>query len=120
MQNSYLGIKTEDELRTITDEVVKSILDNKKLKINKIILYGSYARGTAEEGSDIDIMVLCENKKEDVERYFLEVFNLADKVGLDHDILIQTDVQSEQFFNKWVETLPYYRNIKNEGVVLYG
>ena len=112
--------KTEAELRKITDEVVKRILENTPLRVNKIILYGSYARGDAEDGSDIDIMVLCDNNKEEANKHFKEIFEIADKVAFENDIMIQTNVENESFFNNWIDDLPYYKNVKNEGVLLYG
>lgn len=120
MGESPFRKKTSDELKRITDEVVKRILEDDEIIVKEIILYGSYARGTADEGSDIDIMVLCDNDSEKTDELASEVFRLADKVGFENDILIQTNVKNESFFNAWVEDLPYYRNVRNEGIVLYG
>ena len=36
-------------------------LEAKGLRINKLILFGSYAAGTYREGSDIDIVVISED-----------------------------------------------------------
>lgn len=38
-------------------------LESKGITINKIILFGSYAKGTFREGSDIDIVVISEHFK---------------------------------------------------------
>ena len=111
--------KNDDELKSITDEVVASILQNNSLKINSIILYGSYARGTADGESDIDLMVLCENSNEEADMHSKDIFRLADRVAFDNNIIIQTNVKNVDFFNKWVDDLPYYGNIKREGIVLY-
>ena len=112
--------KTDDELKNITKEVVQSILAEKKVHISKIILFGSYARGDATEGSDIDIMILCKDDNSTAQKHLLDVFHRADKVAFENDILIQIDLQNESFFDEWSEDLPYYKNIKKEGVVLYG
>lgn len=113
-------MKTKDELQSITQDVVKEILNNGYLKICSIILYGSYARGTADEESDIDIMVLCEDAQEEADKHSLDIFRCVDQVAFDHDIMIQTNVKNKDFFRQWVNDLPYYRNVENDGVLLYG
>mgnify|MGYP002866199838 FL=1 len=80
-----MGKKTDEELKKITDDVVLQILKNEHLKINKIILYGSYARGDADGESDIDIMVLCDNNQEEANEYSMEIFRQADKVAFEND-----------------------------------
>lgn len=56
-------------------------------EMDKVIVYGSYARGDYDENSDIDISVIVKNK--------------------DH-------------FNYWLGVLPFYDNVKREGVVIGG
>ena len=36
-------------------------LESKGIKVHKLILYGSYARGKAREGSDIDVLVISDD-----------------------------------------------------------
>ena len=36
--------------------------------LNKIILYGSYARGDYKENSDIDIMILVDSSKDTIKQ----------------------------------------------------
>ena len=112
--------KTSNELKSITDEVVKRTIHYENLKIKQVILFGSYARGTAEAGSDIDIMVLCDNSDDEARKYCMDIFRLADKIAFENDIMIQVDVESIANYNKWVDHLPYFKNIKDEGVLLYG
>ena len=35
-------------------------LESKRIRIHKLILYGSYAQGKAREGSDIDVLVISD------------------------------------------------------------
>ena len=112
--------KSDEELKAITDEIVRSVIDSDKLKIDKIILYGSYARGDADDESDIDIMILCDNSREYVQENEKMIWSSVDRVGYKNDIMIQAVVQSKDFFQYWVDVLPFYRNVRDEGVVLYG
>lgn len=49
-------------------EAVKDIILKDAVAVSGIILFGSYARGTAKEGSDMDILILLEKKYEWRER----------------------------------------------------
>ena len=120
MSQYFLKKKTNEELKRITERIVQRVLDNRDLSISKIILYGSYARGDANDSSDIDIMVLCNNDKDYVQEHERDIWHIVDHVGLDNDIMIQTVVQSEDYFDYWADALPFYKNVKNDGVVLYG
>ena len=111
--------KDDKELKEITDEIVSLIINNGKLHIDKIILYGSYARGTADDESDIDIMILCNDSRKDVSENKRDLWRMADKVGYEHDILVQTTFEERGFFEHWVDDMPFFRNVRDEGVVLY-
>ena len=39
--------------------------------------------------------------------------------SLDHDVDIKPIAKEEKFFMHWVVNYPFYRNIQQEGVVLY-
>ena len=61
-------------------------------KLTKIIVYGSYARGDFRENSDIDIMILVKMSDE--------------------------EIKNEDQYEYWIDTLPFYRNVRDEGVVI--
>lgn len=39
----------------------KDVIEKKGIKIERIVLYGSYAAGTQQEGSDIDLVVISDD-----------------------------------------------------------
>jgi uncharacterized protein len=41
----------------------RNALEAKNIRINQLILYGSYANGTYKEGSDIDLIVISKDFK---------------------------------------------------------
>ena len=98
MKDYVFEKKTKEELKKILDEVVESILANGFLSINKIIMYGSYARDEAHNDSDIDIMVLCDDDQKDADRHASDIFRCADRVAFDNDVIIQTNVKNKDFF----------------------
>lgn len=62
----------------------------------KIILFGSYARGDMDEGSDIDIMVI-EKRVENKGKEMVRLRNAIGNVGIGVDLL----VYSEKEIKEW-------------------
>jgi len=48
----------QSALKKITDKVVSAARESLGDKLDRVILYGSYARGDYNANSDVDIMVL--------------------------------------------------------------
>ena len=96
---------------------VKVIFGN---KLDKIILYGSYARGDYNEHSDVDIMILTTLTDEEIEGVQTEIFDLAFDFQMDYDIDISVIIQNRERFNYWLGVLPFYNNVQKEGIVLNG
>lgn len=88
--------------------------------LSRIILYGSYARGDFRNDSDIDIMILVRLSEIELKKYSQELSYMTYDFNLDHDLDIKPIVKSEDHFRKWTKNYPFYANVQNEGVVLYG
>jgi len=52
-------VRTKDQIRAAVKEFVRAL--EPKVRVEQVILYGSYAKGNAREESDIDIAVLSED-----------------------------------------------------------
>ena len=87
--------------------------------LQKIILYGSRARGDFREDSDYDIMILTDLDEFLQKKYQKDLFYMTYDFSLDHDVDIKPIAKEGKFFMHWVEDYPFYRNIQQEGVVLY-
>lgn len=101
----------------ILDELVDGILAIMKPSVVRIILYGSVARGTNTEESDVDVAILVKNEMdaemEDKLYDFVVDMNLKyDKVFSVIDINYDT-------FRKWEGVTPFYQNVTKEGIVLW-
>ena len=88
--------------------------------LSRIILYGSYARGDFHPESDIDIMILVDMSEMDIKDFSQELSYMTYDFNLDNDLDIKPIVKSEEHFRKWIENYPFYANVQNEGVTLYG
>ncbi|MCF0128258.1 MAG: nucleotidyltransferase domain-containing protein [Pseudobutyrivibrio sp.] len=101
----------------IYDELVNGILSAISDGVVDIILYGSVARGTNNEESDIDVAVIVledlTTEQSDVLSDFIVDMNLKyDKV------FSVIDINNEKFEN-WKNVLPFYKNVACEGVSLW-
>ena len=73
------GKKTSNELKELTDKVINLV--TKEFQVDEIILFGSYAKGTATDLSDVDVLVISPQFKEGV-AILENVFTIKEKTGL--------------------------------------
>jgi len=57
------------EIKNIVTEVSQKVHDVFKSDLDKIILYGSFARGQEKLDSDVDILILLNKDKENLREY---------------------------------------------------
>lgn len=88
--------------------------------LKSVILYGSYARGDFSEESDIDIMILLDLDDMLIKKYRHELSGITYDFNMDYNIDIKPIAKSQEHFEKWEDTYPFYKNVKNEGVKLFG
>ena len=80
------------------------------------ILFGSYARGNAEPGSDIDVLILVDASRQDISARNWQVGDLAAEFLLNYGIVVSPIVENREYFNRNINVLPLYRNVNQEGV----
>jgi predicted nucleotidyltransferase len=88
-------------------------------KLEKVILYGSYARGDFNEESDIDILVIAHIPQKDCCEAGVNIREFIWEFELEHDIMISPHVTGSKVFYTYSDTLPFYMNVVKEGVELY-
>lgn len=86
--------------------------------LDSVIVYGSYARGDYSEISDIDVMILVTLTEEKIKKISDEISDMAFEYLMKFGVDISPVVTNIDHFNYWVDNLPYYRNIRDEGVRL--
>ena len=87
--------------------------------IHQIVLYGSYARNEESENSDIDILLLVDFSDMEIKKIQNDIYDLAFELELATGKDISPVIINIEQFRHWKDTLPFYRNIKREGVVLH-
>ena len=94
---------------------VRKMLDN---SLDSVIVYGSYARGDYSELSDIDVMLLVSLGEEDIKKISDQISDLAFDFMMKYGVDISPVITNVDHFNYWVDNLPFYRNVRDEGVRL--
>lgn len=119
-------MKTDDQdykrlfhIRNMANLYIEKIKEMYKDKLSKVILYGSYARGDYTDESDVDIMILLDIDKDDANQKVKEVVAATYDFNMDNDVDIEPMVESVSFYNAWNKVHPFYRNVNEEGVILY-
>ena len=109
-------MRTRQEVTAIIAELCSKIA--MLFSQNKIeaILFGSYTRGDAEPGSDIDVLILVDASRQDISSRNWQVGDLAAELLLDHGVVVSPIVENRDYFNKNADILPFYRNVDREGV----
>ncbi|MCB1189940.1 MAG: nucleotidyltransferase domain-containing protein [Leptospiraceae bacterium] len=97
------------------EEIKLSLKRIYKAKLKNLILFGSYARGNFEEGSDIDILLLIENVKNIFDERKKLSYNICD-ICLKYDVLLSVIPYDFNEYNKL--RTPFILNVKREGIIL--
>lgn len=105
-------------IKKIVYEYAKDIQQLLGKDLSKIVMYGSYARGDFAENSDVDLMILVETPEEELRILAERVSDRAFDYLMKYGITISPVIKNEEHFNYWVDNLPYYRNVRDEGVII--
>ena len=112
--------KIEDErILKISQKVTQAAKDTLGEKLEKVILYGSYARGDFDVDSDVDFFVLADVPHKDTDIWWELIQERVPHISLENDICVSIIVTERNLFYRYSETVPLYTNILREGVVLY-
>ena len=106
--------------KKIFSEINRNMTDLFGSKLKKIILYGSYAKNKQTNESDIDFFVLVDETEENLRKNRYRIADVMTNLSLNYDVLVSITEDTLDRFMEYSEVLPFYKNIKNEGIVIYG
>ena len=112
-------ILNKEQQSLILDRVVREVKEYLGDKLDRVILYGSYARGDYEEYSDVDVMVLAHIERNMTPKYRMGMSKISSRIGLEDDVHVSFIIDSADFFNANAKTLGFYRNVIKDGRLLY-
>lgn len=108
--------KVPESVARLTEEFVSQIGELYGDRLNKVILYGSYARGEQREDSDVDYLVVLNDEEI---KTFTEISNLSPvtfELSLQYSISVSAIPVTQSRFNQnWS---PLYQNVHEDGIML--
>ena len=84
--------------------------------LERIILYGSVARGTQTAESDVDIAVIVRRYTEDMHD---KMIDLTVDLELEYNKVLSVLLIDYDNFREWEDVLPFYKNMKKDGIMLW-
>ena len=123
--NSYIyylerSLIMPDRIHNIIYQFSQQLKEIMGSKLTKVIVYGSYARGDYNSNSDVDVMILVKMSSSEIKKIENQVYDLAFDIEMDTGVDISPIIKNEDQYEYWLDTLPFYKNIHEEGVVVNG
>lgn len=110
---------TAEQLNGLTADLVSEYRRLFGDSLRQVILYGSYARGNPDEESDVDVAALVDCSRETLRKTFERLGEISSELSLAYGITVSPTAIPFADFQNYQDALPYYRNIRSEGVQLY-
>ncbi|OLA61388.1 MAG: hypothetical protein BHW48_05015 [Roseburia sp. CAG:10041_57] len=85
--------------------------------IEEVVMYGSYARGQETDESDIDMAIVL--KANQTDEQYDQLTDVVVDYELDIGITLSIISIEKNEFKEWKNTLPFYKNLAKEGIVLW-
>ncbi len=110
-------LNSNKELIATLKKLAAQLSDIYGANLYDVIVYGSYARGTQTDESDVDIALLLKRKPTtQMTRKMIDCV-AASELSLGK-VLSVLDIEKSKY-DEWKETLPFYANISKEGISVW-
>lgn len=108
----FKDINLKNNINKMIEELVEAFSSN----LDRIVLYGSYSRGEQTDDSDVDIAIILKDEVENVTDIIVDcVYKYEVQSG---KIISVIDINKNKF-DEWHDTIPFYKNIMTDGIVLW-
>ena len=109
-----VNLNSNKELMSTIKNLAKELADIYGAILQDVIIYGSYARGTQTDESDVDIALLLKKKPTpSMTRRMIDCVAASELSS--GKVLSVLDIEKKKY-DKWREALPFYKNISREGI----
>ena len=104
------------KIKKIINLFKEQIEEHYKDRLSNMVLFGSQARNDAEEGSDINILIVLNDEEVNVVQEIRKIGDLITSLSLEFDEVISCVFMSKKRYLN--EKSPLLLNIRKEGIVL--
>lgn len=111
---------TKAQLQSVLTDTQNGLYKIFGVSLQKVLLYGSYARGEETSESDIDVMALVDMSREELASYRRAVSDFSSTLDLQYGVLLSIKLQDTETFNRYANTLPFFQNVVREGISVAG
>lgn len=109
----------DENIKKMLTELSESLQQIYGNKLKTVVLYGSAARGTQTEESDIDIMIIIDANNDELRRYDDKLNDVSTDLSLKYFKVLSIVDVSYREYEDWRNLSPFYKNVSEEGIVLY-
>lgn len=110
------GMCTEDILKKITQIMADTYYRVFGEAIEKILLYGSYARKDNTDDSDIDLVAIVHGDRQELQNKLKQIWDISSELELEYEVIISPTIIPYDEYMKYKDDVPYYQNIQKQGI----
>jgi uncharacterized protein len=114
-ESATVGIDQRYPLSIVLEKLVRSLRETYRENLERVILFGSRARGDAREDSDIDILIILHREFDDY-RESKRIGHFISDLCLEYDVVITCFFTTLEIYR--TKNNGFFRNIRAEGIVL--
>ena len=103
-------------IHTVSQRVYTAAKDILGDKLDKVYLYGSYARGDFDEYSDIDYMIIIHLPQAEACAVGSDIYDRIADLDLTYDVIVSPITTGSEIFYRFLNAHKFYKNILDEGV----
>lgn len=111
---------TKTDIKVAEELFVKCVPGILKNHIDKIIIYGSCARGDFNDDSDIDIAILTTCDRLEAKKYDDKLMEIVTEIAIKTQAIVEYICIPVTEYMEKKSWYGYFKNIENEGRVIYG
>lgn len=104
------------KLKKLLKSTKRDVLKHFKGRVSEIILFGSYAKGIANNNSDVDVLVLLQDENANF-TYMEFGWELYDKCLSEFGVELHLLFEKKKYYELGCEE--YYRDVPNYGKTIY-
>lgn len=107
-------------INSVTAESTEMLQKLMGKDLKKVILYGSCARGDFDDDSDIDIALFTDCDRIEAKKYDRQLSEIATDMAMKYFAVVNFACLPFDEFSEKKNWYAYFKNIENDGEVIYG